>query len=337
MTTDLPADLPGEMTAIEIAEPGGPEGLKPCARAVPTPGDGEVLVKVAAAGVNFPDVMQRRGNYPPPPGASDIPGLEIAGVVAAVGPGVTDLQIGDEVCALVSGGGYAEFCVAPAAQCLPVPDNFDMVRAAAIPETFFTVWTNLVDRGELQAGQWVLIHGGSGGIGTAAIQVAHALGARVMATARTAEKCAVCEQLGAERAINYAEEDFVEIAKEMTGGAGVNLVIDIIGGDYAVRNLHALAPGGRLVQVAVQNGATPEIPLFLIMQKRLTLTGSTLRPRSVAEKGAIAAALKEKIWPGLNTGKLGPLVHATFPLAEAAKAHELMESSAHIGKIVLTV
>jgi putative PIG3 family NAD(P)H quinone oxidoreductase len=218
-----------------------------------------------------------------------------------------------------------------------VPDNFDMVRAAAIPETFFTVWTNLVDRGELQVGQWVLIHGGSGGIGTAAIQVAHALGARVLATARTAEKCAVCEKLGAVRAINYAEEDFVEIAKNMTGGAGMDLIIDIVGGDYAVRNLHALAPGGRLVQVAVQGGATPEIPLFLIMQKRLTLTGSTLRPRSVAEKGAIAAALKERIWPGMNAGELGPLVHATFQLSDAAKAHEMMESSAHIGKIVLTV
>ena len=333
MTTNIPT----EMTVIEITEPGGPEALKPGTRPVPTPGDGEVLVKVAAAGVNFPDVMQRRGHYPPPPGASDIPGLEIAGVVVALGAGVTEFQPGDEVCALVSGGGYAEYCVAPAAQCLPVPDNFDMVRAAAIPETFFTVWTNLVDRGELQAGQWVLIHGGSGGIGTAAIQVAHALGARVMATARTAEKCAVCEKLGADRAINYAEEDFVEIAKEMTGGAGVNLIIDIVGGDYAVRNLHALAEGGRLVQVAVRGGAKPEIPLFLIMQKRLTLTGSTLRPRSVAEKGAIAAALKERIWPGLNAGELGPLVHTTFPLTMADKAHELMESCAHMGKIVLTV
>jgi putative PIG3 family NAD(P)H quinone oxidoreductase len=333
MTTEIPT----EMTAIEIIDPGGPEALKPGTRAVPTPGDGEVLVKVAAAGVNFPDVMQRRGSYPPPPGASDIPGLEIAGVVVAIGAGVTELDLGDQVCALVSGGGYAEYCAAPAAQCLPVPDNFDMVRAAAIPETFFTVWTNLVDRGELQVGQWVLIHGGSGGIGTAAIQVAHALGARVLATARTAEKCAVCEKLGAVRAINYAEEDFVEIAKNMTGGAGMDLIIDIVGGDYAVRNLHALRPGGRLVQVAVQGGATPEIPLFLIMQKRLTLTGSTLRPRSVAEKGAIAAALKERIWPGMNAGELGPLVHATFQLSDAAKAHEMMESSAHIGKIVLTV
>ena len=333
MTTDIPS----EMTAIEIAETGGPEALKPTRRAVPVPGDGEVLVKVAAAGVNFPDVMQRRGAYPPPPGASDIPGLEIAGAVVALGTGVTEIQTGDEVCALVSGGGYAEYCVAPAAQCLPVPVNFDMVRAAAIPETFFTVWTNMVDRGELQAGQWVLIHGGSGGIGTAAIQVAHALGARVMATARTAEKCAVCEELGADRAINYTDEDFVEIAKEITGGAGVNLIIDIIGGDYAVRNLHALAAGGRLVQVAVQGGANPKIPLFLIMQKRLTLTGSTLRPRSVAEKGAIAAALKQRIWPALDAGELGPVVHATFSLSEAASAHELMESSAHIGKIVLTV
>ncbi|MEE2970614.1 MAG: NAD(P)H-quinone oxidoreductase [Pseudomonadota bacterium] len=333
MTTEVPT----EMTAIEIIDPGGPEALKPGIRAVPTPGDGEVLVKVVAAGVNFPDVMQRRGNYPPPPGASDIPGLEIAGVVVAIGDGVMEIQLGNHVCALVSGGGYAEYCAAPAAQCLPVPDNFEMVRAAAIPETFFTVWTNLIDRGELRSGQWVLIHGGSGGIGTAAIQIAHALGARVLATARTAEKCAVCEKLGAARAINYAEEDFVEIAKVMTGGSGVELIIDKVGGDYGVRKLQALAPGGRLVQVAVQGGASPEIPLFLIMQKHLTLTGSTLRPRSVAEKGAIAAALKERIWPGLDAGELGPLVHATFPLSEAAKAHEMMESSSHIGKIVLTV
>ena len=331
----MPADIPNQMTAIEIAEPGGPEGLKSATRPVPEPGPGEVLVRVAAAGINFPDVMQRRGHYPPPPGASDIPGLEIAGEVVATAADVTEFGPGDRVCALVSGGGYAEYCAAPAAQCLPVPDGYDMARAGALPETFFTVWTNLVDSGGLQAGETVLIHGGSGGIGSAAIQVAKALGARVLATARTAEKCDFCLSMGAERAINYVDEDFVAVAKEFTNGAGVNLILDIVGGDYTARNLAALAPFGRLVQVAVQAGAKAEVPLFVIMQKRLTLTGSTLRARSVAEKGAIAAALKQRLWPNFESGEIGPVIHATFPLAEAAKAHELMESSAHIGKIVL--
>jgi putative PIG3 family NAD(P)H quinone oxidoreductase len=329
--------LPETMDVIEIAEPGGPEALVPGTRPVPEPAAGEVLVAVQAAGVNFPDVMQRRGLYPPPPGASEIPGLEIAGTVVALGDGVARLAVGDEVCALVAGGGYAAYCAAPVPQCLPVPDGFDMVMAAAIPETFFTVWTNLFDRGRLKAGESVLIHGGSGGIGSAAIMVARAMGARVFTTARTEEKCAVCRDIGAERAINYADEDFVEVIKEATDGRGVDVILDIVGGDYTVRNLAALAMEGRLVQVAVQGGAKPEVPLFTIMQKRITLTGSTLRARSVADKGAIADALRENIWPLFDAGSIKPLVHKTYPLAEAAEAHALMESSAHIGKIVLTV
>ena len=287
--------------------------------------------------MNFPDVMQRRGLYPPPPGASDIPGLEIAGTVAALGEGVSKFAIGDEICALVAGGGYAAYCAAPVPQCLAVPQGYEMVAAAAIPETFFTVWTNLFDRGRLKSGETVLVHGGSGGIGSAAIMVARIMGARVFATARTEEKCDVCRDIGAERAIQYTEEDFVEVIKEATDGHGVDLIIDIIGGDYTVRNLAALAMEGRLVQVAVQGGAKPEIPLFTIMQKRITLTGSTLRARSVAEKGAIADALRENIWPRFDSGEIKPLVHTTLPLAEAAQAHELMESSEHIGKIILTV
>lgn len=333
----MSSELPDTMDVIEISEPGGPETLVPATRPVPEPAAGEVLVRVAAAGVNFPDVMQRRGHYPPPPGASDIPGLEIAGTVAALGDGVSKLAVGDEICALVTGGGYAAYCAAPVPQCLAVPRGFDLVTAAAIPETFFTVWTNLFDRGRLKAGETVLIHGGSGGIGSAAIMVAHAMGGRVFATARTEEKCAVCRDIGAERAINYADEDFVEVVEEATDGRGVDLIIDIVGGDYTVRNLAALAMEGRLVQVAVQGGAKPEIPLFVIMQKRITLTGSTLRARSVADKGAIADALRENIWPRFEAGDFKPLVHATLPLAEAADAHALMESSAHIGKIVLTI
>ena len=329
--------LPETMTAIEIPEPGGPDALVAGVRPVPTPGEGEVLVKVAAAGVNFPDVMQRRGSYPPPPGASDIPGLEIAGEIVATGPGVSEFSVGDEVCALVAGGGYAEYCVAPAPQCLPIPKGFDLVTAAAIPETFFTVWTNLFDRGRLKAGETVLIHGGSGGIGTTAIQVAHAMGARVLTTARNAEKCRFCEELGAARAINYREEDFVQVVDQVTDGNGVELIIDIVGDDYVARNLKALAIEGRLVQVAVQKGVKAEVPMFLIMVKRLVITGSTLRPRSVADKGRIAAALKENIWPLFEAGKIKPVLHSTFSLAQAADAHRLMESSEHIGKIVLTV
>ena len=329
--------VPASMKVIEILEPGGPEMLRPCTRPVPEPAEGEVLVKVAAAGVNFPDVAQRRGNYPPPPGASDLPGLELSGEVVALGPGVSEPAPGDAVCALVSGGGYAEYCAVPVPQCLPIPDGLDMVRAAALPETFFTVWTNLFDGGRLSAGETVLIHGGSGGIGTTAIQIARAFGARVFATARTAEKCAFCEELGAERAINYSEEDFVAVVRELTGKRGVELILDMVGGDYLARNIRALAVEGRLVQIAVRQGAEATIPLGLLMVKRLVLTGSTLRPRTVAQKGAIADALRENVWPLLDDGRIRPVIHTTFALEEAARAHALMESSAHIGKIVLTV
>ncbi len=329
--------VPASMKAIEISEPGGPETLRPCTRPVPEPGEGEVLVRVAAAGVNYPDVAQRRGNYPPPPGASDLPGLELSGEVAALGPGVSGPAPGDAVCALVSGGGYAEYCAVPVPQCLPVPDGLDMVQAAALPETFFTVWTNLFDGGRLRAGETVLIHGGSGGIGTTAIQIARAFGARVFATARTKEKCAFCEELGAERGIVYAEEDFVAVVRELTEKRGVDLILDMVGGDYLARNVRALAVEGRLVQIAVREGAEATIPLGLLMVKRLVLTGSTLRPRTVAQKGAIAEALEREVWPLLAEGSVRPVVHATFALDEAARAHALMESSAHIGKIVLTV
>ena len=329
--------VPASMKAIEIVEPGGPEMLRPCTRPVPEPGEGEVLVKVAAAGVNFPDVAQRRGNYPPPPGASDLPGLELSGEVVALGPGVSGPAPGESVCALVSGGGYAEYCAVPVPQCLPVPDGLDMVQAAALPETFFTVWTNLFDGGRLRAGETVLIHGGSGGIGTTAIQIARAFGARVFATARTAEKCAFCEELGAERAINYSDEDFVAVVRELTEKRGVELILDMVGGDYLARNVRALAVEGRLVQIAVREGAEATIPLGLLMVKRLVLTGSTLRPRTVAQKGAIADALREQVWPLLAEGSVRPVIHTTFALDEAARAHALMESSAHIGKIVLTV
>ena len=329
--------VPASMKAIEIVEPGGPEMLRPCTRPVPEPGEGEVLVRVAAAGVNFPDVAQRRGNYPPPPGASDLPGLELSGEVVALGPGVSGPAPGESVCALVSGGGYAEYCAVPVPQCLPVPDGLDMVQAAALPETFFTVWTNLFDGGRLRAGETVLIHGGSGGIGTTAIQIARAFGARVFATARTAEKCAFCEELGAERAINYSDEDFVAVVRELTEKRGVELILDMVGGDYLARNVRALAVEGRLVQIAVREGAEATIPLGLLMVKRLVLTGSTLRPRTVAQKGAIADALRERVWPLLAEGSVRPVIHTTFALDEAARAHALMESSAHIGKIVLTV
>jgi putative PIG3 family NAD(P)H quinone oxidoreductase len=331
------AAVPETMTAIKIAAPGGPEALVPTTLAVPQPGDGEILVRVEAAGVNYPDVMQRKGGYPPPPGAPDTPGLEVAGTVVGLGTNAAAWKVGDRVCALVAGGGYAEFCAVPAPQALPVPRGLDMVAAAAIPETFFTVWTNLFDRGRLQPGETVLIHGGSGGIGTAAIQVARAFGARVFTTARNREKCKACEDLGAERAINYRDEDFVEVVQSLTGGRGVAMIIDVVGGDYLVRNLKALAVEGRLVQVAVRAGAKVEVPLYTVMQKRLTITGSTLRPRPVAEKAKIAAALRERVWPLFEAKQIKPLIFKTFPLARAAEAHALMESSEHIGKIVLTV
>jgi putative PIG3 family NAD(P)H quinone oxidoreductase len=325
------------MMAIEIREPGGPEVLAAAERPRPAPGPGEVLIAVAAAGVNRPDVMQRRGQYPPPPGASDIPGLEIAGTVEEIGDGVTDWRAGDRVCALVSGGGYAEYCVAPAPQCLPIPAGMTFVSAAAIPETFFTVWVNVFERGRLRAGEAVLIHGGSSGIGTTAIQVARAFGARVFATAGSAEKCAACERLGAERAINYRDTDFVAAVRESTGGRGVDLILDMVGGDYVARNIESLALEGRLVQIAVIGGAKAQINLVPILQRRLTITGSTLRPRAVEEKAAIARALREHVWPLLESGAVAPVIFETFPLREAAAAHRVMESGEHIGKLVLVV
>ncbi|HUT48404.1 MAG TPA: NAD(P)H-quinone oxidoreductase [Alphaproteobacteria bacterium] len=329
--------LPETMTAIEIPEPGGPEALVPGTRPVAAPAAGEVLIKVAAAGVNRPDVVQRQGRYPPPPGASDIPGLEIAGTVVATGTQAGEWKVGDAVCALVSGGGYAEYCPAPVPQCLPVPKGLSMVEAACLPETFFTVWTNVFDRGGLQAGETMLVHGGSSGIGTTAIQLGAAFGGRVIATAGSAEKCKACTDLGAARAINYREEDFVEVVKEMTDGAGVNLLIDMVGADYFERNIAALAVEGRLVQIAVMTGAESKVNLAQIMVRRLTVTGSTLRPRSIADKGAIAASLREHVWPLIEAGKVRPVMYKTFALKEAAEAHALMETSAHIGKIALEV
>jgi putative PIG3 family NAD(P)H quinone oxidoreductase len=325
------------MTAVEISEPGGPEVLKATTRPVPTPGAGEVLVRVAAAGINRPDVFQRKGAYPPPPGASDLPGLEIAGEIVALGEGVSGLKVGDKTCALVAGGGYAEYCTAPAPQCLPVPKGFSMTQAAALPETFFTVWTNVFQRGRLQPSESLLIHGGSSGIGTTAIQIAAALGSRVFATAGSAEKCAACEKLGAERGINYRDEDFVEVVKSLTDGRGVDVVLDMVGGDYVQRNISALAVEGRLVNIAFLGGAKVEVDLQPMMVKRLTLTGSTLRPRSVEQKAAIAAELKARVWPLLDSGRIAPVVDSTFPLADAAKAHARMEESGHIGKIVLEI
>ena len=324
------------MTAIEIAGFGGPEVLKPTQRPRPKPGAGELLIEVAAAGVNRPDVLQRQGGYKPPPGASDIPGLEIAGRVAALGEGVAGWRVGDGATALVAGGGYAEYCVAPVPQCLPVPRGLDMVEAAAIPETFFTVWTNVFDRGRLKPGESFLVHGGSSGIGTTAIQLAHAFGSRVFATAGSAEKCAACVKLGADRAIDHKREDFVAVIEEATGGRGVDVILDMVGGGYLARNMKILALEGRLVQIAYLQGGKAEIDLGSLMMKRQTLTGSTLRPRSVAEKGVIAAALREKVWPLIESGKIAPVIFKTFPLAQAADAHRLMESNSHIGKIVLT-
>ncbi|HUK36201.1 MAG TPA: NAD(P)H-quinone oxidoreductase [Vicinamibacterales bacterium] len=325
------------MRAVEIAKPGGPDALVETERPKPAPTGGELLIKVAAAGVNRPDVMQRMGHYPPPPGVTDIPGLEVAGTVDRLGDGVSGWTVGDRVCALVAGGGYAEYCVAPSPQCLPVPANMDFVHAAAIPETFFTVWTNVFERGRLKPGESLLVHGGSSGIGTTAIQLARALGSRVFATAGSAEKCRACERLGAERAINYRDEDFVAAVKQATDGRGVDVVLDMVGGDYFPRNMEALATDGRLVSIAVMNGVKTTINILTMMQRRLTLTGSTLRTRSVAEKGAIADALREHVWPLLDSGRAMPVIHATFPLHAAADAHREMESGAHIGKLVLVV
>jgi len=324
------------LLCIEISQPGPPDVLRLVERADPEPGHGEVLIRVAAAGVNRPDVMQRQGRYPPPPGASDIPGLEVAGVIEALGEGVESWRAGDTVCALVSGGGYATRCVAPAAQCLPVPAPLTLIGAAAVPETFFTVWTNVFERGRLQTGESVLFHGGTSGIGTTAIQLAKARGARVFATAGSAEKCRACERIGAERAIDYRAEDFVEVVREATAGRGVDLILDIVGGSYVNRNLAALAMDGRQVVIGFMEGEpTATIDLRRVLGRRLTITGSALRPRTVEEKGAIAAALRREVWPLLERGEVAPVIDRTFPLVDAAAAHRLMESGEHIGKIVL--
>ncbi len=329
--------LPTTMRAVEITQPGKPEVLKIGTRPVPQPKVGEVLIEVAAAGVNRPDTMQRAGNYPVPPGASDIPGLELAGSIVALGKGVTSWRVGDTVTALVQGGGYAEYCTAPAPQCLPLPKGMSAVEAASLPETFFTVWSNVFDRAGLKAGESFLVQGGSSGIGVAAIQMVKALGHTVFATAGSAEKCAACVKLGADRAINYRSEDFVEVVKQATGGKGVDVILDMVGGDYVDRELKCLADDGRIVIIAFLGGSKATLYLSDILRRRLTLTGSALRPRSVEFKGAIAKKLREWIWPLIEAGKIKPVIHKTFPLAEAAKAHELMESSQHIGKIVLTV
>ena len=328
---------PADMTVIEIAAPGGPEQLKLAQRPVPRPGDEEVLVRVAAAGVNRPDVMQRQGRYPAPPGASDLPGLEIAGEIVALGPKVSGLSIGDKVTALLPGGGYASYAVAAAPLCLPIPNGISMAEAAAIPETFFTVWTNLFDRGRCKAGETVLIHGGTSGIGTTAIQLAAAWGARVFATAGSDAKARACEKLGAVRGINYRTEDFVEVMRAQTEGKGVDVILDMVAGSYVARNLDIAALEGRIVVISLLGGARAEINLGLILTKRLTLTGSTLRSRTVAQKAEVAAAVRKNVWPLLASGRVRPVIHATFPLAEASEAHRLMEASNHIGKIVLTI
>lgn len=329
--------VPTEMRAIEIKQPGGPEMLVPTRRPVPQPGKAEVLIRVAAAGVNRPDVFQRQGSYAPPPGTTDLPGLEVAGEIVAVGPETARWKVGDKVTALVAGGGYAEYCVAPAPQCLPIPGKLNMVEAAALPETFFTVWTNVFQRGRLQAGETLLVHGGSSGIGTTAIQLASRSGSRVIATAGSAEKCSKCRELGASVAIDYKTEDFVKVVERETGGKGVDVILDMVGGEYINRNLQCLAVEGRMVHISFLTGAKAEINLSSLMIKRQTVTGSTLRPQSVAQKGAIAKAVEEKAWPLIAAGEVRPQIHATFPLDQAAEAHRLMESSAHIGKIVLTL
>jgi putative PIG3 family NAD(P)H quinone oxidoreductase len=329
--------VPEAMAAIEIVAPGRAGSLRATTRPVPRPAAGEVLLRVAAAGVNRPDVMQRQGRHPPPPGASDLPGLEVAGTVVALGADAGGLQLGDRVTALLPGGGYAAYAVAAAPLCLPIPTGFSMIEAAAMPETFFTVWTNLFDRGRLRAGETTLIHGGTSGIGTAAIQLARAWGAKVFATAGTAEKARACESYGAARGIDYRTEDFVAVVAAETGDRGVDVILDIVAGTYVNRNFEAAALEGRIVTISLLGGARAEIDMGLVLRKRLTLTGSTLRQRTVPEKASIAAALRAHVWPLLERGAVRPVIHATFPLDAAAAAQELMESSRHLGKIVLTL
>jgi putative PIG3 family NAD(P)H quinone oxidoreductase len=333
----MPNGLPKSMTSIAIREPGGPDVLVPQQQPVPSPGDGEILVKVAAAGVNRPDVLQRQGHYPPPKGATEIPGLEIAGEIVQVGPNVSRWNKGNNVMALVVGGGYAEYCLAFASHALPVPASLSMIEAAATPETFFTVWHNVFERGKLAAGETLLVHGGSSGIGTTAIQLGKAFGARVIVTAGTAEKCDACRKLGTDLAINYNSEDFVALSKQATQGRGVELILDMVGGDYVGRNYEAAAVEGRVVQIAFQASSRVTLDLMRLMLKRLTHTGSTLRARAVADKAAIAAAVEKNVLPLLASGRVKPPIDSTFPLAQASAAHARMESGKHIGKIVLTL
>ena len=324
------------MQAIVITQPGDPEVLTVTQRPMPQPANGEVLIKVAAAGINRPDIAQRYGLYAPPPGASDIPGLEVAGAITAIGAEVDGFKVGDRVCALVSGGGYAEYCTAPAGQCLPVPENLTFVEAASLPETFFTVWSNLFDRANLTPGETLLVHGGSSGIGVAAIQMAKAFNCTVYVTAGSDEKCRFCELLGAQRAINYKTENFAQVIKEVTNGKGVNVILDMVGGNYTPDNIRSLAVDGRLVIISALKGREGAVDLNLITHKRLTITGSALRARDVAFKSAIAANLQKNIWPLLQNGQIKPVVYQTFSFKQAEQAHRLMESSSHIGKIVLT-
>lgn len=330
-------NLPQQMQCIGFSSPGGPEVLHLLERSLPAPKPGEVLIKVAAAGINRADCYQRQGAYPPPPGASDILGLEVAGTIAALGGGTSGWKVGDKVCALVSGGAYAPYCTAHSGSCFPLPAGYDWVQAAALPETFMTVWSNVWMRAELKPGETLLVQGGSSGIGTTAIQLAKALGHRVFVTAGSDEKCAACEKLGAEKAINYNTEDFVAVVKKLTDGGGVNVILDMVGGDYIARELNALAEEGRIVLIAFQRGMQASVDLGLIMRRRLTLTGSTLRARDESFKTTVAVAVKERVWPLLEAGTVAPVISATFPLDQAADAHRLMESSRHIGKIILKV
>jgi len=329
------AAIPKRMRTVEVTTPGEPEGLSIGERAVPVPSAGEVLLRVAAAGVNRADTMQRRGNYPPPSGASDVLGLEVSGTVAAVGDAVSQWKVGDPVCALLAGGGYAEYCAVPVPQCLPIPDGINLVDAAALPEVALTVWTNVFERARLRAGETLLVHGGSSGIGTMAIQLAAALGSRVVVTAGSAEKCRVCESLGASLAINYRETDFVEAARQAVGPSGIDVILDMVGQAYFQRNMELLNLEGRLVIIALMSGAATDINLATLMSRRLTVTGSTLRARTVEQKGAVVDAVRERVWPLVAKGRVRPVIHQRFPLADVGEAHRLMETSVHIGKLLL--
>ncbi len=328
-------DLPASQTSIEITQPGGPEVLQATSRDMPVPTDSQVLIEVAASGVNRPDVFQRMGFYPPPPGVTDIPGLEASGTIVAIGSGVQRWKVGDQVCALLSGGGYAEYAVAEESICLPIPEGLSLSDAAALPETCFTVWHNLFERAELQAGEWLLVHGGSSGIGTTAIQMASAMGIKVIATAGSDEKCAACEKLGAVKAINYRQQDFVQACQEITG-TGVNVILDMVGGDYVQQNFAACAPKARIVNIAFLRGSKVEVDLLPLMLKQLVLTGSTLRAQPIENKARIAAGVESQVWPLIAQGKFKPVINSRFPLAQASEAHTLMESNQHIGKLLLT-